>query len=260
MLAMNNRAGRGRRKQKHPRQSVSLNWLHWICAWFCAVMLLGCQAQAPNTEASSQATGEQELTSPEAPANAAQLDSAPHAVMVFGDSLSAGFGMASRQAWPALLERKTQGLGFRVVNASVSGETSAGGLARLPALLEAHRPRVLVLALGANDGLRGLAAAELEANLMRMCTLAKQAGVARVLLVGMRMPPNFGAEYSAAFEASFVQAAKLAQVDLLPFLLQPIALDDSKYQPDRLHPNEEAQAAIAEHVFGALAPLLKSFP
>jgi acyl-CoA thioesterase-1 len=184
--------------------------------------------------------------------------SAAPTVLVFGDSLSAGYGIAVAQSWPALLEGRLRAERFphAVVNASISGETTAGGKSRLPAALEQHHPAVVVLALGANDGLRGLPLAQSRANLETMIHAAKRAG-ARVLLVGMELPPNYGADYTRGFAAMFRELARREKVALLPFLLDPIALDDAAFQPDRLHPTAAAQPKLLEHVWTSLKPLLK---
>ena len=170
-------------------------------------------------------------------------------MLVFGDSLSAGYGISARQAWPALLGEALarRGDGWQVVNASVSGETTAGGLTRLQAALAAHRPALVLIALGANDGLRGLPLAEAERNLARMFEAAKDAG-ARVHLVGMQLPPNYGPEYTAAFAAMYPRLAQAFATGLTPFLLAPVAARGELFQPDRLHPTAEAQPAIAEQV------------
>lgn len=179
-------------------------------------------------------------------------------LLVFGDSLSAGFGIAARQGWPALLEERLRAEKFpyRVVNASVSGETTAGGRSRLPAALKQHRPAIVVLALGANDGLRGLPLAQSRDNLATMIRQARQAG-ARVLLVGMELPPNYGPDYTRAFAAMYRELARQEKTALLPFLLEPVALDDTAFQPDRLHPTAAAQPKILDHVWSALKPLLR---
>ena len=179
-------------------------------------------------------------------------------ILVFGDSLSAGYGIAVAQSWPALLQERLRAEKFpqRVVNASISGETSAGGRSRLPEALRQHRPRMVILALGANDGLRGLPLAQLRDNLEAMVRTAKEAK-AKVLLVGMRLPPNYG-PYADQFNALFAAVAKQEKTALLPFLLEPIALDDAAFQPDRLHPTAAAQPRILSHVWKALEPLLKA--
>lgn len=179
-------------------------------------------------------------------------------ILVFGDSLSAGYGIASEHSWPSLLgERlRQEKFPFTVVNASISGETTAGGRSRLPAALKLHQPRIVILALGANDGLRGLPLAQTRENLRAMVRAAQEAG-ARVLLVGMRLPPNYGPAYTRDFHALFATIAREEKTALLPFLLEPIALDDSAFQPDRLHPTAAAQPRILDHVWPALRPLLK---
>lgn len=179
-------------------------------------------------------------------------------MLVFGDSLSAGFGIPVERSWPSLLAKRlaSEKPGWTVANASISGETTAGGRSRLPEALDRVRPAVLVLALGANDGLRGLPVARMRENLAAMVREAR-ARKARVLLVGMKLPPNYGPEYTAEFEAAFRAVAKKEKVPLLPFLLEPIALDPAVYQPDRLHPTAEAQPRILDHVWPALKPLLR---
>lgn len=182
----------------------------------------------------------------------------PPTVLIFGDSLSAGYGIALEQSWPALLEKRlaTQTRPWRLVNASISGETTAGGRSRLEAVLTQTKPRVLVLALGANDGLRGLPVAQMRANLKAMIDMA-QAQKLRVLLVGMRLPPNYGPAYNQAFEAVFAELAKSHKLALLPFLLAPVAADAEAFQADRLHPVAAVQPRLLDHVWPALKPLLK---
>ena len=178
-------------------------------------------------------------------------------ILVYGDSLSAGFGIAVRESWPALLGQrlKAQGSEFVVANASISGETTAGGRARFAAALGQFKPAVVILALGANDGLRGLPVPAMRENLQAMARLAKQAG-ARVLLVGMRLPPNYGPQYTRDFDAAYRDIAKAEKLALLPFLLEPIALERDAYQADGLHPTAAAQPKILDHVWGALKPLV----
>jgi len=178
-------------------------------------------------------------------------------ILVYGDSLSAGFGIAVRESWPALLGQrlKAHGSEFVVANASISGETTAGGRARFAAALGQFKPAVVILALGANDGLRGLPVPAMRENLQAMARLAKQAG-ARVLLVGMRLPPNYGPKYTDEFHAAFRSVAKREKVPLLPFLLEPVALDRDAFQADGLHPTAAAQTKLLDHVWSALQPLL----
>ena len=179
-------------------------------------------------------------------------------VLVMGDSLSAAYGLAPAQGWVSLTgERigKTKP-GWRIVNASISGETTAGGAARIAAELQRHRPAVVVVALGANDGLRGLPLAQTRANLEKMIRAA-QAAKAKVLLVGMRMPPNYGPEYTRGFEQNYRALAGQYKTALLPFLLEPIALDRNAYQADNLHPVASVQPKLRDHVWKALEPLLR---
>lgn len=178
-------------------------------------------------------------------------------ILVFGDSLSAGYGIAVEQSWPALLAKRLEDNGqpWSVSNASISGETTASGRARFEAALERTRPAIVVIALGANDGLRGLPVAQMRENLRTMIRTAK-ARKARVLLVGMKLPPNYGPDYVRQFEETFALLAREERVPLLPFLLAPIALDASAYQADGLHPTAAAQLKILDHVWSSLRPLL----
>ena len=179
-------------------------------------------------------------------------------ILVFGDSLSAAYGLAPEQGWVALLAQRlqTEGYGEQVVNASESGETSGGGLERLPRALELHRPRLVILELGANDGLRALPTAEVRANLARMVQLSRHAG-ARVLLVGIRIPPNYGSRYTQDFERVFPELAKQYHLPLVPFLLQQVALDPELMQADGMHPNARGEAPVLDTVWPYLEPLLK---
>ena len=178
-------------------------------------------------------------------------------ILVFGDSLSASYGIAEKRGWVSLLgERlKRERFDYSVVNASISGETTAGGLGRLPRMLEMHRPAVVVLELGANDGLRGLSVAAMKKNLAAMIGMAQKAG-AKVLLVGVRMPPNYGPEYTNAFDASFAELAKAHRTAVLPFLFDGFGEKREMFLPDRIHPNEQAQALLLENIWKALKPLL----
>jgi acyl-CoA thioesterase I len=179
-------------------------------------------------------------------------------ILVFGDSISAGYGLARvEQGWVELLKTrlKAQGYGYQVVNASVSGETTAGGLARLPRALDLHRPRILILELGANDGLRGLPIPQMRENLTKMVGMASAAG-AKTLLLGMRMPPNYGPEYTEQFRLVFSDLARDKKLPLVPFLLDKIALNQSLMQDDNLHPNALGQPVLLDNVWPSLQPLL----
>jgi acyl-CoA thioesterase I len=179
-------------------------------------------------------------------------------ILVYGDSLSAAYGIPQASGWVALLEERLKGerMDYNVVNASISGETSAGGLERIGAMLERHRPEVVIVALGGNDGLRGLPIAQMKRNLGGIIEHSQKAG-ARVVLVGMRMPPNYGPEYTQAFEAAFAELAKRFGTALVPFLLEDFAEKSQYFQPDRIHPAEAAQPVMLERVWKALRPLLK---
>jgi acyl-CoA thioesterase-1 len=180
-------------------------------------------------------------------------------ILVFGDSISAGYGLAHvEQGWVELLKTrlKAQGYGYQVVNASVSGETTAGGLARLPRALELHQPKIVVIELGGNDGLRALPIPQMRANLARMIDLAEAAG-AKILLLGMRMPPNYGLEYTGQFSASFIDIAREKKIPLVPFLLNDIALSRKLLQDDDIHPNALGQPQLLENVWPGLVPLLR---
>jgi len=178
-------------------------------------------------------------------------------VLVMGDSLSAGYGIRPEQAWPALLDKRLaeKRFDYSVANLSISGETTAGGRARFAAALRQYQPAVVVIALGANDGLRGLQLAQMRDNLGAM-TAAAQAAGARVLLAGMRLPPNYG-PYAEEFRSSFATVANGRKAALLPFLLETVASQQSLFQADNLHPTASAQPLILDHVWPALLPLLK---
>ncbi len=179
-------------------------------------------------------------------------------ILVMGDSLSAAYGLSAAQGWVALTSAQLARTkpGWRVVNASISGETTAGGAARIAAELKRTRPAVVVIELGANDGLRGLPLAQTRANLERMIKLSQASG-AKVLLIGMRMPPNLGRDYTQGFERNFSELSKLHRTAFLPFLLEPIARDRGAFQADNLHPVASAQPKLRDHVWKSLAPLLE---
>jgi len=183
---------------------------------------------------------------------------APRTILVLGDSVSAGYGLTVGEGWVSLLQGrlKTQGYGYRVVNASVSGETTTGGLARLPRALTVHKPQIVVLELGGNDGLRGLPLETSRANLEKMIQLSKAAG-AEVVLLGMKMPPNYGPRYAAGFERIFAELARRYRLAFEPFFLEKIALVPGMLQADGLHPTAKAQPAMLDSVWSVLKPLLK---
>ena len=186
---------------------------------------------------------------------------APRTILVFGDSLSAAYGIRPEQGWVALLTQRlrSQGYGYQVVNASVSGETTQGGLERLPRALQLHQPGVVILELGGNDGLRGLPVSETRANLARMVQLSQAAG-AHVLLVGIRMPPNYGPRYTEQFARMFPELASQYHVPLVPFLLEQVALNPTRMQPDGLHPNAQGEPPVLDTLWPHLKPLLNRNP
>jgi acyl-CoA thioesterase-1 len=180
-------------------------------------------------------------------------------ILVFGDSISAGYGLAhAEQGWVELLKTrlKAQGYGYQVINASVSGETTAGGLARLPRALALHHPKIVILELGGNDGLRAMPVAQMRANMGQMVDLATAAG-AKVLLLGMRMPPNYGPQYTDQFAMVFSDLARAKKSALVPFLLTDIALSQNLLQGDDIHPNGAGQPILLDNVWPALKPLLQ---
>ena len=180
-------------------------------------------------------------------------------ILVLGDSLSAGYGIPVEKGWVSLLQRRLveRGFPYRVVNASISGDTTSGGLSRLPAALELHRPAIVVLELGANDGLRGQPPMAMSRNLSRMIERSQQAG-ARVLLAEMRIPPTYGPLYAQKFQATFGELAQHYAIPLIPFLLDGVAGNPALIQDDGLHPRAEAQPQILDNVWAVLEPALKS--
>ncbi len=178
-------------------------------------------------------------------------------LLVVGDSLSAGYGIAAEQGWVNLLQLRLdqRGPNYRVINASITGDTTRGGLARLPRALQTHNPHIVIIELGGNDGLRGLHYDEMRANLQQMVALSREAG-ALVLLLGMRMPPNYGPEFTRRYHEVFHQVAAAEQVVLVPFFLELVAEDKSLMQADGVHPNAAAQPLLLDNVWPALMPLL----
>lgn len=178
-------------------------------------------------------------------------------ILVFGDSLSAGYGLPQGAAWPDLLAKRLveKKLNYSVVNASISGETTSGGVTRLPDAIKKNQPKFVIIALGANDGLRGLSLKLVKDNLLMMAAMAKN-GHAKVVIVGQRLPPNFGA-YAKNFYTMFEEVARETGSVHVEFLLEGIADDRSKFQADNLHPTAEAQPKLLDNVWKKLGPLLK---
>ncbi len=178
-------------------------------------------------------------------------------ILILGDSISAGYGLPADAGWPALLQRRlaSERYPHTVFNASISGDTSASGRARLDALLAQHRPAITVIELGGNDGLRGGSIEAMRQNLDAMAATAQAQG-SRVVLVGMRMPPNYGPAYVQRFDASFADVAKARKTALVPFLFEGFADNETMFQPDRIHPVQAAQPKLLDNVWRVLKPLL----
>jgi acyl-CoA thioesterase-1 len=179
-------------------------------------------------------------------------------ILIYGDSLSAAYGISQQQGWATLLQKKliSQHYQYDVINASISGETSSGGLSRLPFALTKFKPNIIVLELGANDGLRGLSVKEMSKNLSAMIMLSKEAKV-KVLLVGMRIPPNYGPKYTTSFSQTYRQLSLQHKVSLVPFMLENIAAKPKLIQDDGLHPSVLGQPMILENIWQELQVLLK---
>lgn len=182
---------------------------------------------------------------------------AAQTLLVVGDSISAGLGLDTSQGWVSLLDKrlKEQGFAYKVVNASISGDTSAGGLARLPALLSEQKPKLVVIELGGNDGLRGMAPAQLQQNLSGMVEQSRKAG-AQVLLLGMKLPPNYGQRYTDAFSRVFEAVAQEQKIVLVPFFLDGVGGVPGMMQADGIHPAVAAQPKLLDNMWPALKPLL----
>ncbi len=185
-------------------------------------------------------------------------------VLILGDSLSAEYGLPRGTGWVTLLEGQLikDKSPWSVFNASISGETSSGGLSRLPILLSQKKPGIVLIELGANDALRGLPVNQTETNLRKMIQMSKKSG-AKVLLCGIQIPPNYGQNYTMQFKELYAQLAKQERIELLPFFLEGVATRPELFQADRLHPNVEAQSVIFQNVWGSMAPyssLLKKLP
>lgn len=180
-------------------------------------------------------------------------------VLVLGDSLSAAYGIAQNQGWVHLLQQRITANGgdARVINASISGETTSGGRTRITGLLKRHRPAIVIVELGGNDGLRGLPVADMAANLNQIIVAVKQHG-AKILLLGMRLPPNYGPAYTREFHETYARLAAKHAIPLVPFMLEGLTDDETAFQADRIHPTAAAQARILDNVWPALHPLLNA--
>lgn len=222
----------------------------WLCAW---LLLAACHRGSPPAENAPPATS----APPPAASPAAPQGSGQPRIVVLGDSLTAGLGLMDSESYPAVLQRKlnTEGYKWDVVNAGVSGDTSAAGLARVDWALDEGQVRILILELGANDGLRGLPPAEMKKNLAAIIERAQGKGIA-VLLAGMEAPPNFGPEYTVSFRQVYRDLARQYKVTLLPFLLDKVAGDAALNQGDGIHPNVEGARIVADNVWTALKPML----
>lgn len=238
---------------------------HWTTHWRASLLapaavcvaLAGPASAAPAATASAAGTAAAATTT--APAASRTPATAAPAVLVLGDSLSAEYGIARGSGWVSLLQQRLRAerLDYSVVNASISGETTVGGKTRLPDLLARHKPAVVIVELGSNDALRGLSLQNTEANLRNLVTTAQKAG-ASVVLVGMRIPPNYGPDYTERFFALFAKVAREYRTALVPFFLDKVITHPDWFQDDRIHPTAAAQATLLDNVWPQLKPLLKA--
>lgn len=221
--------------------------------FFLAALAAGCDGKPADRSPSDRAVP----VTPSRPSIPAASDKTPR-IIVLGDSLTAGLGLDVSDNFPSLIEKrlKENGFDYKVVNAGVSGDTSAGGLRRLEWALGEGDPRILVVALGGNDGLRGLPPPQLERNLETIIEHGQQRGLT-VILAGMEAPPNYGPDYTAAFRKTYQDLARKYDVPLIPFLLQGVAGDPALNQPDGIHPNQRGARIVADTVWQALEPALK---
>ena len=222
-------------------------WFRWTGSFSGAALIPACLTVA--------------MSAPFALAASAEPAAQPAKILIVGDSLSAGYGLSSGQGWVDLLTKKlgNEKIAANVVNASISGDTTAGGASRMPALLAKHKPTHVVIELGGNDGLRGApvgGATGARANLLKMTETAQKAG-AKVVIVGMRMPPNLGPSYTAQFEAMYAEVAKATQSALVPFFLEKLGTELTYFQPDRIHPTAVAQPMLLDTVWPVLLKALK---
>jgi acyl-CoA thioesterase-1 len=230
-----------------------------VASWtlICLSLFVGAPAAVSQPAAASAASAASAGTGARPAPGGAAASTAP-ALVVLGDSLSAGYGIRVEEGWVALLQKRLrdQGYGYRVVNASVSGETTGGALARLPRVLQVQKPAIVIVELGGNDGLRGVPIPEMRSNLERIATLSHAAGAA-VLIVGMRIPSNYGPQYTEQFATTFADVAKRHKAALVPFFLERIALNDALFQADGIHPVASAQKTLLDTVWPVLQPMLR---
>lgn len=228
-------------------RSVSKAWQHPLHAALMAVLAIALSGPL------------QAQTQTARPAGTARTAPLQGTLLVLGDSLSAEYGLTRGTGWVALMTQRLQAkkIGLEVVNASISGETTAGGRTRLPKLLERHRPALVVIELGGNDALRGLPLTATETNLRDMAAAARQAG-ARTVILGMKMPPNYGRAYAQAFSDLYARVASTEQASLVPFMLEAIADRIDLFQADRIHPSEQAQPLILDTVWPVLAKTIQT--
>jgi len=188
---------------------------------------------------------------------ACQADSSDRKILILGDSLSAGYGIAENESWVTLLQNRLEakGYGYRVVNASISGDTTGGGLRRLPRALKVHEPDIVLIELGGNDGLRGTPVGVIRNNLTTMIELSQDTG-AQIILAGMIMPPNYGQTYTSEFAGIYPELASVYETTLIEFFLKNVAINPALLQPDQIHPNAEGQPYLLENVWAELEKML----
>ncbi len=227
-----------------------------------AVLLLaaaaGCGADETGVGARGAGTSGQQLAAPASQGRDTSAGSTTRRnILIVGDSLSAGLGLDPSESWVTLLQERltAEGYGYTVVNASISGDTTGGGLRRLPRALDVHRPEIVLIELGGNDGLRGTPIMVIRSNMAKMIELAKAAG-ARVIVAGMAMPPNYGERYTNGFADVYTDLADAFDAALVPFFMDGVALDPSKMQPDQIHPNAAGQPILLDNVWPILVDLL----
>lgn len=229
----------------------------WLLLAALAALLASCEPPPAGREPPPARAAAKPETFAAAPEPAAAANPSIPVIVALGDSLTAGLGLAEQDAYPAILQEKLDGAGhlYRVVNAGVSGDTSAGGLGRMDWLLQ-QPVAIFIVALGANDGLRGVSVPAMRGNLARIVEKARAAG-ARVLLAGMRLPSNYGRDYIRSFEAVFPELAGKYNMPFLPFLLEGVAMQGALNQADGIHPNAEGAKILAENVWRVLRPMLE---